>query len=513
MLKHSLHIKSLPYSLAFFSGALLVVCQPPLSQFYLAYLALVPLFFSLEAGKNRQNFLMGFVAGVVAFTGLVYWVVVAMNTFGGISVPFSLVTLCLLVLYLSLFTGCFAWLSSFLQERLRLPLFLVAPPLWALLEYLRGVLLSGFPWSFLSHSQYNFLPVIQVVSLTGAYFLSSLIVAVNCLVYLIIKRKRFPLAYGSFVVCVILVCLIFGFSRLKEPIKGDLKASIVQGNISQDVKFNEAYKTATVQTYSSLTLSRGRAADLVIWPETAMPFIFLEDSAGRVVRDLPAALSGCLLFGTISRDSRARFYNTAYALDRSGEIVADYSKNHLVPFGEYTPLAEYFPFLEQISVAAGDFSPGPSHDPMKTGIGNIGMLICYEGVFPSISNDTVRRGAEVLVNITNDAWYGRSSAPYQHFANYVFRAVETDRWVLRAANTGISAAFDPRGRVCARTSLFKEDVLSCTFGLRRGETPYVRYGDWFVLACFLFLLLLTAGRLLRPALRVFRARARRRNLS
>jgi apolipoprotein N-acyltransferase len=457
------------------------------SQFYLAYVALVPLFFALKTGRDRLNFLTGFTAGIVSYTGLIYWVVVAMNTFGGISMPFSVVTLCLFVLYLSLFTACFTWLISFLDDRLHIPFFLSAPPAWVLLEYLRGVLLSGFPWSFLAHSQYNFLPLLQVASVTGTYFLSFLIVGVNCLIYHTLVKKHFPLVYGSFIVCLCAACLVFGFHRLREPVKGTMSVSIVQGNISQDVKFDETYKTGIIRTYSTLTLSRSRGSDLVIWPETAMPFIFLQDGAGGAIRTLPEALSNHLLLGTISRDGRGRYYNTAYVIGRKGEIVADYRKNHLVPFGEYTPLADYFPFLEQISVAAGDFFSGPSHDPMITDAGNIGMLICYEGVFPSITNDTVRRGAEVLVNITNDAWFGKSSAPYQHFASYVFRAVETDRYVLRAANTGISAIIDPRGRTCAKTGIFKEDVLNGSFGLRRGETPYVRYGDWFVLLCFLFL--------------------------
>ena len=493
-----MNINRWSYRLAFLAGVLLVFCQPPVSQFYLAYVALVPLFFALKTGRDRLNFLTGFTAGVVSYTGLIYWVVVAMNTFGGISMPFSVVTLCLFVLYLSLFTACFAWLISFLDDRLHIPFFLSAPPAWVLLEYLRGVLLSGFPWSFLAHSQYNFLPLIQVVSVTGTYFLSFLIVGVNCLIYHMLAKRHFPLAYGSFIVCLCAACLLFGFHRLGEPVKGTTSASIVQGNISQDMKFDEAYKAGIIRTYSTLTLSRSRASDLVIWPETAMPFIFLQDAASRAIRTLPAALSDHLLLGTISRDSRGRYYNTAYVIGRRGEIVADYRKNHLVPFGEYTPLADYLPFLSQISVAAGDFFPGPSHDPMITDVGKIGMLVCYEGVFPSITNDTVRRGAEVLVNITNDAWFGKSSAPYQHFASYVFRAIETDRYVLRAANTGISAIIDPRGRTCAKTGIFKEEVLNGFFSLRKGETPYVRYGDWFVLCCFLFLAIAALARLWRP---------------
>ncbi len=484
--------------LAFLAGVLLVVCQPPVSQFYLAYIALVPLFLGLTPNRDRLNFLTGFIAGIVSYTGLIYWVVVAMNTFGGLSMPFAVLTLCLFVLYLSLFTACFAWLISFLRDRLHIPLSLSAPPAWVLLEYLRGVLLSGFPWSFLAHSQHNFLPLIQVASVTGTYFLSFLIVGVNCLIYDgVFAKKRFSLVYGSFIVGLFAACLVFGAHRLSEPVEGTLRTSIVQGNIRQDIKFDDAYRAAIIRTYSTLTLAGSRGSDLVIWPETAMPFIFLQDGAGRGLRALPELLSNDLLLGTLSRDGRGRYYNSAYVIGRKGEVVAEYRKNHLVPFGEYTPLADYFPFLEKISVAAGDFFPGPSHDPMITDVGKIGMLICYEGVFPSITNDTVRRGAEVLVNITNDAWFGASSAPYQHFAAYVFRAVETDRYVLRAANTGISAVIDPRGRTCAKTGLFREGVLNGTFGLRKGETPYVRYGDWFVLVCFLFLIVVGGWRFLR----------------
>jgi apolipoprotein N-acyltransferase len=492
-------------SLPLLSGLLLILCQPPVSLFFVAYIALVPLFFSLKPGIWRHNFLVGFYTGIVCYTGLVYWVVVAMNAYGGISVPFSILTLLLLVLYISLYTGCFTWLISYLKERFRIPLYLSAPSVWILLEYLRGVLLSGFPWSFLGHSQYNFLPIVQVVSVTGTYFLSFLIVAINCLIYSALSEKRFPLAYGGSVVALFAACLVFGFMQLRAPIRGTVKASIVQGNIRQDIKFDEAYKNSIIRRYIDLTSGSSRGADLVIWPETAMPFIFLEEEASRAVRVLPSTLSNHLLLGTISRDRRGRYYNTAYMINRQGEIEGAYSKTHLVPFGEYTPLTAYFPFLEKISVAAGDFFPGPSHEPMITGVGKIGMLICYEGVFPFLTSETVRQGAEMLVNITNDAWFGPTSAPYQHFAFYVFRAVETDRYVLRAANTGISAIIDPRGRTTARTGMFKEAVLNGTFSLRHGETVYVRYGDYFVVLAFLFLCTLVLGGVIsRPSSRAGR---------
>ena len=197
-----------------------------------------------------------------------------------------------------------------------------------------------------------------------------------------------------------------------------------------------------------------------------MPFIFLEDGASRAICSIPSALSNHLLLGAISRDSRGRLYNTAYVIGKRGNIVADYSKNHLVPFGEYTPLADYFPFLSQISVASGDFFPGPSHDPMRTDIGNIGVLICYEGIFPSITNDTVRRGAEVLVNITNDAWFGKSSAPYQHFANYIFRADRDGPLCAAGGKHGHQRGDRPQGTRMRKNGHIQEEVLNCAFGLR-----------------------------------------------
>jgi apolipoprotein N-acyltransferase len=478
---------------------MLIVCQPPLPLFFVAYVALVPLLFSLEANEGRRNFLVGFVAGIVCYTGLVYWVVVAMNTYGGISIPLSILTLFLLVLYMAVYVGSFTWSISFLRDRLGVPFYLTAPPIWIILEYIRGFLLSGFPWSLLAHSQFNFLSLLQVISITGTYFLSFLIVAANCLIAEAIARKRFPFVYGTTIIVIFVVSLAFGVVRLREPMQGNIRTSIVQGNIRQDLKFDEAYKNSIIQTYADLTLKRSKNADLVIWPETAMPFVFLADHASAEVRNIPVKMANHLLVGTISRDGQRKYYNTAYIIGRQGEIAGKYSKKHLVPFGEYTPLASYFPFLENISVAAGDFFPGPSHDPIATTVGRVGVLICYEGIFSYITNETVRAGAEVLVNITNDAWFGPTSAPYQHFAFYIFRAIETDRYLLRAANTGISAVIDPRGRTVARSGIFKEDVINGEFSLRQGETIYVRYGDYFVVVALLLLAVSVAAKLFLSA--------------
>ena len=323
--------------------------------------------------------------------------------------------------------------------------------------------------------------------MTGTYFVSFLIVAVNAILFSFLRRKPAPLAYTCLIAALLVGSLVFGYAHLKDREEGTLKTAIIQGNIRQDVKWDEAFKLETINIYSQLSQRQGHGVDLVIWPETAMPFIFDADPTRSVIGAIPEMLSTHLLFGTLSRDVQGRFYNSAYVYGKKGEFVGRYDKAHLVPFGEFTPLRDYFPFLEKISVATGDFFSGSGHEPISTALGKVGVLICYEGTFPYITIDAARRGAQVFVNITNDAWFGRSSAPYQHLAFYTFRAIETDRFVLRAANTGVSAIIDPRGRIIARTDIFTRTVLKGTFAMRDGQTFYVRYGDYFVLLCVVML--------------------------
>jgi len=235
----------------------------------------------------------------------------------------------------------------------------------------------------------------------------------------------------------------------------------------------------------------------VVWPETAMPFIFNQETgASRFVRTLPPAVNSYILFGSIARDNDGRLHNSAYLLDSKGREAGRYDKGHLVPFGEYTPLRAYLPFLERLSVQIGEFFPGNSHSPIETQMGKVGVLICYEGIFPHITREMVRNGAGLIVNITNDAWYDRTSAPYQHLAFYVFRAIESDRFVIRAANTGISALINPQGRVQNKTPIFEDAVLGGGFSFKDTKTFYVSYGDWFVFLSLLFLAAIIIVRLM-----------------
>jgi apolipoprotein N-acyltransferase len=328
-----------------------------------------------------------------------------------------------------------------------------------------------------------------VVSVTGSYYISFLIVAVNAALFMLWRRQKGCVVYASFVGVLFLATLMYGYISLRDKqVEPNKTAAIVQGNVRQDVKWDEAFKNSTIRKHAQMSVEKGKNVDLIIWPETAMPFIFEQEiGAKQYVMQLPRELNTDLLFGTISRDDDRGFRNSALLADKSGTLNR-YDKVQLVPFGEYTPLVSYIPFLRDLTAAGGDFTRGAGHAPLKSDIGLVGVLICYEGVFPAITYKTVRQGAQVLVNLTNDAWYDRTSAPYQHFAFYIFRAIETDRYVLRAANTGISAIIDPKGRVQNRTAIFTEEVLTGSFGMRKTKTFYVDHGDYFILIALAILI-------------------------
>jgi apolipoprotein N-acyltransferase len=385
-----------------------------------------------------------------------------------------------------------------MEKKMSVPIYLSAPIVWTLLEYLRGIALTGFPWSFLAHSQHNFLAFIQVASVTGTYFISFLIAAINCIVLFVVLKKPISKIYLIVIFIVIAASMCYGIVRLQEQQEAKLKAVIVQGNIRQDVKWDNAFKIKTIQVYYHNTIKKGSNVDLVVWPETSLPLVFNEEAyVNQYIKALPPLVNAHLLFGTLWKDRHGTLYNSSYLIGKNGDVNGIYNKAHLVPFGEYTPLVRYLPFLQKITAQGAGFGSGDSHDPIITSMGKVGILICYEGVFSYITNATVAKGAQFLVNLTNDAWYERTSAAFQHLAFYVFRAIETDRYVLRAANTGVSAIIDPRGRITARTPIFEEQVLKGNFSLRDSLTFYVRHRDYFILILFLFLLTIITAQLLR----------------
>jgi apolipoprotein N-acyltransferase len=230
---------------------------------------------------------------------------------------------------------------------------------------------------------------------------------------------------------------------------------------------------------------------LIVWPETATPFFFQEEfNLSSVVRTIPRLSSDWLLFGSpsyLAEGSRTFYMNSAFLLSPDGKISGKYDKMHLVPYGEYVPLRNFFPFINKLVAGIGDFRKGEGINPLNIGNHSLGILICYEGIFPELSREYKARGANLLVNITNDAWFGRTSAPYQHLSMTVFRAVENRIYFLRSANTGISAIISPTGQIIKKTGLFERSVLRGSVKFLDRKTIYALYGDIFVYICLVLL--------------------------
>jgi apolipoprotein N-acyltransferase len=492
------------------SGALLLILSfPKVSFSFLAWISFLPFFKLLENQRAGKRFRLGYIFGMVYSLGVFYWVTHSMRYYGGLDPVTSFAILVLMVFYLALFTGAFAWLWG-LRPSKGLFSLLWAPSLWVGLEFLRAHLLTGFPWELLGHSQYNFLPVAQMAEWTGVYGISFLIILVNQTLYqcFLANRldgfRRWKEAAPTLVLMGVI--LAFGYQALSEQKAKDLKAqsikvSVVQGNIDQSLKWNPAFQEKTIDIYKNLTLnSQDGSSDLIIWPETAVPFYFLGENRFtsdifRLAKDTGASLLfGSPAFGFVN--GQMQYYNRSYLLSPEGRL-SYYDKVHLVPFGEYVPLKRFLPFVGKMVQAIGDFSPGPSPLGLSLPKAKLGVLICFETIFPELSRSYKQEGCHFLVNITNDAWFGKTSAPYQHLSMLIFRAIENRVWIARAANTGFSAFIDSSGRITQSLPLFQSGRIYATIPLREDKTFYARYGDLLVVFSGMILALGLFLRLIR----------------
>lgn len=501
-----IHFKEDPighYLLILFSTILYILSFPKFSWSFLGWVAFIPFFKALENKPARKRFKSGFLAGILSSLGIFYWVTYAMRHYGGLDTITSFSILFLMVLYLALYFGVFAWLWGMFPPKDIFSL-LWAPSIWVGLEYIRTYLLSGFPWELLGHSQYNFLPIIQIAETTGVYGISFLIMLVNQTLYLLLwfnpPFRNWSQKWKGAILTLSLVTLtlIFGYWSLSNQKQKDLQAptlnvSVIQGNIDQSLKWNPAFQEETIRIYKDLTLQTlPKSPELVVWPETAVPFYFLnENHLTPVLFQLARETRAHLLFGSPAaafRQGKIHFYNRAYLLSPEGRL-SFYDKVHLVPFGEYVPLRRFLPFVGKIVQAIGDFSPGSGSYGLSHPKGKIGVLICFETIFPDLSRAFIQEDCRILVNITNDAWYGRTSAPYQHLSMLTFRAVENRVWIARAANTGFSAFIDSSGRILKIIPLFQTGETCATIPLRGEKTFYNRYGDLLIVFCGIIFLI------------------------
>jgi apolipoprotein N-acyltransferase len=505
-----------PFGLAGLTGLLLPLCFPDFNLGWLAWMALVPLHLALDDSRTRRALRLGWLAGFIANIGIMSWVVTAMHQYGGMPLVASYPVMWLLAAYLGLFVGLYAAGCAWLAHRMPAWGPLGAPCLWVTLELVRTHLLSGLPWMLLGYSQYQWLPVIQIADLTSVYGVSFLIVLVNvALAELLLwawRRFRlrqvpdFPWPAPAAAALLLIVSLAYGLAALREETRPEdrptLAVGLVQPNIDQAHKWDQAYRRETLDRYARLTADAAKDVDLLLWPEAATPFLFEDEPVYRVEVSVLAHRHGApLLFGSPALrrhpDGRPYLLNSAYLLAPDGRIVGRYDKRHLVPFGEYIPLhSSVLFFLDKLVEGIGDFEAGAEatilRPVMRPGRPNpgIGVVICYEVIFPDLVRDFVAHGADVMTTITNDAWFGNSSAPSQHFAMVVFRAVENRVAFARSANTGVSGLIDPSGRVLLATPIFTEQAASGRIPLRTTLTFYTRYGDVFAYACVIITALL-----------------------
>lgn len=486
------------------SGVLTALAFPHWSLWPLAWVGLVPLLWALQGCQVRQAGMLGWMAGVAHFGILLYWLVGTMQVYGGLPVIMAVVVMLLLVIYLAMFWAMAAAVQALVTHKLGVPLLLSFPPVWTCAEKFRSVLLSGFPWALLGYSQWEVEPLVQVADITGIYGIGLLLALANSsLAYMIIQlsKGRGPgwrsLGAMGFCGALVLGTWFYGQAKISEMDAlsreaPSLKVGIAQGNLEQSLKWDPAFQETTISRYEAQTRQLAQlGAQLVLWPETAMPFFFQREGPLRDrVLQLAPGLGVELLFGSPAfgvQEGRRVFYNRAYLLGPDGRVLGSYDKMHLVPFGEYIPLQNLLPFVRQMVTAIGDFSPGKDPRPVRSFTGaKLGVSICFESIFPDIFRAEVMEGADLLANLTNDAWFGRSAAPHQHLSMLAMRAIETRRWIVRAANTGISAVIDPCGRIVSRTELFEEAYIVDTVRRIEVDSFYTRNGDLFAWGCVIW---------------------------
>ncbi len=480
-------------------AGLLTLSFPKADQGWLAWLALVPLFLAIRQAHPKNALMLGFLFGMVHNLGLVYWTVLTMHHYGNLPVYQAVIILILLAGYLSLFPGLFAAVLAWLRPKPSM-LLCIAPALWCALEILRTHLFSGFPWALLGYSQYDHLWVVQSADLFGVYGISVVIVLVNAVLTLAVLgwldlQWQGQKPDGKFVVgCVALVSVLavaicgYGVWRIRAVDQAvetadKIKVAVIQGNIDQAQKWDPRFQVLTTVKYRNLSLQPSvKGADLVIWPETAAPFYFNDDEIlTKIVIDGVKTAGAYFIIGSPSYAAGQHdyiYHNSAYLIAPDGKTLGKYDKVHLVPFGEYVPLKAWLPFIDKLVAQVGDFKPGRQGNTLKWKNHKVGMLICYEVIFPELARAMVKNGAQLMVNITNDAWFGRTSAAYQHFSMAVFRAVENRRALARAANTGISGFVDPCGRILSATDLFHPAAVMKPVALMKTTSPYTRWGEW-----------------------------------
>lgn len=476
------------------------------STAFLGWIALIPFFIALDETNPRQGAFLGWLFGLAQFGGVLYWI-----AFLEAAQYLSGLAWAALVFYLSLYCLAFGWAYRWLAGR-GIPEKWMAPCLWVALEYIRGSRpWGGFSWGELGYSQAPYPVLLTLTSWTGIYGLTFLMVWFAIwMAQGILGRKTEDTGFSnSFRYFgrvalgppsrILLAVLILGSFEIRTTsLQKAGTAALLQPSIDQDVKWSKENEAATYNTLEKLTKEAvPTKPDLVLWPETAAPAYLLWNpgSLKRVVSIVRGSktfhLVGCL-DAQKRNDGQVHCYNAAVAFDPAGRPLGVYHKRHLVPFGEFVPFQKYLTFLGPVVGDLGNFDAGESYKKFQVKGFSYTPMICYEVIFPGDVQKAFQTGADALVNISNDAWYGRTASPYQHAMMAVIRAAEERKPLLRAANTGICLATDPFGRILCSTGLFETTWLGTDVLLAFNLPPtfYARWGNWFPRLCWVAMILL-----------------------
>ncbi len=470
-------------------GVVLALAFPRPELPLLAWVGLVPSLVAAVGGTPRAAFGWGWLGGTLFFLVLLRWLDYTFRQYSAIPWPLTWVPITALAAYCGAYPALVCAALSWLRRRAGIGLALAgAPAIWVVAEWTRGWLLGGFPWGLLGYSQYRLLPTIQIAELTGVYGVSFLVVAVNAALAGL-QILPGPAGRRGLLAAALLVggSLAFGLSRLSETAEPEtVSVALVQPSIDQPLKWDRARQTQTIETYLALTKEAIAASvDLVVWPETASPTVFRRDHELQArLRGLVAAAGTSVLVGSVdvTDSAPARYTNSVFWFTNRG-IEGRYDKMHLVPFGEYVPLSSVIGFVRSWAEFIAELEPGPGPVVFQGPPAPFAVVICYEGIFPELVRELVRGGARLLVNMTNDAWFGQTSGPLQHLAMYPLRAVENRIAIGRAANTGVSAFISPTGQIESEAGLYARRVLVDRLAVRNRATVFTRFGDWFVGAC------------------------------
>jgi apolipoprotein N-acyltransferase len=493
--------------LALISGLLLALAFPGFNLPDVAWAAVVPLLVTLLGVRPGYGFLLGFLQGAVFYGITLSWLFGFLRGYGALSPVTAAAVLGLMVAALSLFTGAFGLGVAFLRRRsLRLAL-VCAPFLWVALELARTDLpVLGFPWNLTGYAAAAHLGPLQLASLTGIYGLSFVVVGYNALlVWALEERAPASIVLWSLGTLALALGLAFG-GRFVPRANADRVAYLVQPNLTPRTSYPaDWFATHVRQLDQIVALSDGpdcARAGPVVWPEVPAPFSLADPQFAALAGRIARCTSEGFLVGVDDwkqlPNGQMGVSNAAVLLDSAGRPVFTYDKIHLVPFGEYVPWRRWLFFARKLTGGLGDYTPGKTIRVGWMPGGRFGVFICYEAIFPGEVRRFVAEGSELLINISDDGWYGHSAAVAQHMQMARVRAVENRRWLLRDTNTGLTVDVDPYGRVVAELAPHTRAVLAAPFGYRSDQTLFARWGNWFaglsvVVAAALLLLGARAG--------------------